>query len=85
MSAVTLRELSDRDGPRYAALVRASPDTGAVRFSADYVHDPVQVIRALRPDTIGVVAETPEGEIVGAALASFGPARSKGRFARTPC
>lgn len=78
MSAVTLREMSERDGPRYAALLRASPDTGAVRFSPEYVHDPVQVIRALRPDTVGVVAETGDGDIVGAALISFGACEVEG-------
>lgn len=56
-----------------AALGEQTPDTGAVAFHSRFEHDPYEVLLALRPGTIGVVADAPDGEgLAGVGLMCFG-------------
>ena len=56
-----------------AALGEQTPDTGAVAFHSRFEHDPYDVLLALRPGTIGVVADAPDGNgLAGVGLLCFG-------------
>jgi GNAT superfamily N-acetyltransferase len=70
---LTLRQMQPEDGPAIAALREQTPDTGAVGFHLRFRHDVYATLLALRPNTIGVVAEVPDYDgIVGTGLLSFG-------------
>ena len=69
----SLRPLGATDGPAIAELGEQTPDTGAVAFHSRFLHDPIACLLALRPTTVGVVAEAPDGDgIAGFGLMSFG-------------
>jgi GNAT superfamily N-acetyltransferase len=55
----SLRQLRPEDGPAYAALLAASPDTGSVGLAVHFEIDPYQALLGLHSDTAGVVAEPP--------------------------
>ncbi len=68
----TLRAMEPTDGPGLAALGEQTPETGAVSLHSRFEFDPYQTLLALRPGTIGVVAETAERPgLVGLCLMSF--------------
>ena len=68
----SLRQLCPEDGPAYAALLAASPDTGSVGTAVHFEIDPYQALLALHADTVGVVAETPDfAGLVGSGLIRF--------------
>jgi GNAT superfamily N-acetyltransferase len=72
-TSFSLRPLVATDGPALAELGEQTPDTGAVAFHSQFLHDPMACLLALRPGTIGVVAEAPDGDgLAGIGLMSFG-------------
>lgn len=74
-----LRQLAPQDGPAYAAVLAASPDTGAIGSAARFEIDPYQALMALHKDTVGVVAETPGYDgFVGSGLIRFGQCQWEG-------
>ncbi|HFQ95389.1 MAG TPA: GNAT family N-acetyltransferase, partial [Anaerolineae bacterium] len=77
---ITLRPLTPDDGPAFARLLLASPDTGRIHLTPHYVVDPCEAIRASQEDDfLGVVAETPGFDgLVGAGLVRFGRAQIEG-------
>jgi GNAT superfamily N-acetyltransferase len=69
----TLRQMTPTDGTAIAELGEQTPDTGAVAFKSQFHVDPYACLLALRPGTIGVVAENPGFDgLVGIGLMSFG-------------
>ena len=75
----SLRQLDPQDGPAYAAVLAASPDTGAIGNAVRFEIDPYQALLALHKDTVGVVAETAGYEgLVGSGLLRFGQCQWEG-------
>jgi ribosomal protein S18 acetylase RimI-like enzyme len=69
----TLRPMVPADGPAIAALGEQTPETGAVSIHSRFEFDPYVTLLALRPGTIGVVAETTgRPGLVGLCLMAFG-------------
>lgn len=65
--------MTSNDGPAIAALGEQSPETGAVAFHSRFHYDPYAALLALKPTTIGVVAEAPDHKgLAGLGLVSFG-------------
>ena len=72
-SAFTLRAMVAADGPALATLGEQTPETGAVSMHSQFEFDPYETLLALRPGTIGVVAEAPDRSgLGGICLMSFG-------------
>ena len=72
-AAFTLRAMVSTDGPALSALGEQTPETGAVSMHSRFERDPYETLLALRPGTIGVVAETADHPgLVGLCLMSFG-------------
>ena len=78
--AIVLRQLVPTDGPAIDRLGRETPDTGAVAFYSEFQHDVYETLMALRPGTVGVVAEAPDKRIVGIGLVSFGECQFEGEL-----
>lgn len=71
--AFALRPMTPADGPAIAALGEQTPETGAVSLHSRFQFDPYATLVALRPETVGVVAEAPDGTgLAGLGLMSFG-------------
>jgi ribosomal protein S18 acetylase RimI-like enzyme len=69
----TLRAMVSRDGPALAALGEQTPETGMVSMHSRFEFDPYETLLALRPGTIGVVAEISDHPgLVGMCLMSLG-------------
>lgn len=84
MSDASFRPMAATDGEGLADLSRACPDTGLVRASVRYEIDPYLALLALRPDTIGLVADAPgSAGLAGAACVSFSECELDGQ--RRPC
>jgi GNAT superfamily N-acetyltransferase len=78
-STFSLRQLGPQDGPAYAAVLSASPDTGSIGSAVRFEIDPYQALMALQRDTVGVVAETPgQDGFVGSGLIRFGQCQWEG-------
>jgi ribosomal protein S18 acetylase RimI-like enzyme len=72
-SDFTLRAMVPSDGPALATLGEQTPETGMVSLHSRFEFDPYETLLALRPGTIGVVAETADHPgLVGMCLLSFG-------------
>jgi GNAT superfamily N-acetyltransferase len=72
-SDFTLRAMVPGDGPGLAALGEQTPETGMVSMHSRFEFDPYETLLALRPGTIGVVAETSDHPgLVGMCLIDFG-------------
>jgi predicted N-acetyltransferase YhbS len=71
VTGVTVRPARDGDGPAITALGVAAADTGAVRVAPNYLVDPLLTSRALRPEAQWVLAETADGNVVGAGFIDF--------------
>ena len=72
-SVFTLRAIVPSDGPALAALGEQTPETGMVSMHSRFEFDPYETLLALRPGTIGVVAETTnQPGLVGMCLLAFG-------------
>jgi GNAT superfamily N-acetyltransferase len=77
----TLRQMVLADGPAIRKLNEQSPDTGAVRFVAEYHYDAYEVLTALHPGMTGVVAEAPGYDgIVGMGLMTLGECQFEGEM-----
>jgi GNAT superfamily N-acetyltransferase len=64
------------DAPALAELGEQTPETGAVAFHSEFHVDPYVALLAIRPNTIGVVAEAPNADgLAGIGLMSFGECR----------
>ena len=75
----SLRQLSPQDGPAYAAVLAASPDTGSIGSAVRFEIDAYQALISLHKDTVGVVAETPGHDgFVGSGLIRFGQCQWEG-------
>jgi hypothetical protein len=71
-TAFSLRLLGPQDGPAYAAVLAASPDTGRIATAARFEIDAYQALMSIHKDTAGVVAETPGYDgFVGSGLVRF--------------
>jgi GNAT superfamily N-acetyltransferase len=78
-TSFSLRDMVATDGPAIAALGEQTPDTGAVAFQSQFHYDPFACLLALRPSTVGVVAEAPDGDgLAGMGLMSFGDFQYQG-------
>jgi GNAT superfamily N-acetyltransferase len=71
VTGFSLRAARDGDGQALAELSAAVADTGAIRVAPHFLHDPLEVMRALRPDAEWVLAETDGGLVIGAGLVDF--------------
>ena len=79
-SPFTLREFQPTDGPAYADLLAACPDTGSVGMVETFEIDPYQALMGLHRDTVGVVAEMPgRSGLVGGGLIRFRPCQWDGQ------
>ena len=68
----TLRPMVHADGPALAALGEQTPETGMVSMHSRFERDAYDTLLALRPGTIGVVAEAADHPgLVGLCLMSF--------------
>jgi GNAT superfamily N-acetyltransferase len=73
MNAFTLRAMVPTDSEALASLGEQTPETGIVSMHSRFELDPYETLLALRPETIGVVAETADRPgLVGTCLMSFG-------------
>ena len=82
--AFSLRHLGPQDGPAYAAVLAASPDTGRIASAARFAIDAYQAVMSLHKDTVGVVAETPGHDgFVGSGLIRFDQCQWEGEVRST--
>ena len=58
------RSMEPGDGPKLAALFRASPDDGRIAISPRYQIDPCQAVQIQHPTSCGLVAEI-QNKIIG--------------------
>jgi GNAT superfamily N-acetyltransferase len=80
LPGAALRALDPRDGAAIDALSRVCPDTGLMQNSARYRIDAYRALQALRPETLGVVAELPGASgLAGKLLVSFSRRQLEGR------
>jgi GNAT superfamily N-acetyltransferase len=78
---IRLREMGPGDGPGLERLNRETPDTGRVAFFTQFLYDPYEVLRALHPNMVGVVAEASDHDgLVGMGLAHFGECQYEGEL-----
>ena len=83
-STFSLRQLGPQDGPAYAAVLSASPDTGSIGSAVRFEIDPYQSLLAQQMDMVGVVAEIPGREgFIGSGLIRFGECQWEGEL--RPC
>ncbi len=76
----TLREMQPSDGPALRQLMETDPETPGMSSTTRFLVDPYQAWLALKPSTIGVVAEAPGVDgLVGAASVSFDNVQFDGR------
>jgi GNAT superfamily N-acetyltransferase len=77
--AVMLRTLTEQDGPALAGLSYSSPDSGSVRYAANYRVDAFQAVKALHGDMEGVAAwASGSRRLVGVGLLRFGACQFQG-------
>jgi len=76
----TIRLMEPGDSPALLELEDKTVDTGRFGFSTSYNYDYVQIQQALRPDFVGIVAESSNHEgLVGVGLLSFGECQVEGQ------
>jgi len=64
-----LREMEPKDSKAYSELMASSPDTGRITIQVIFKEDPYEMLMKRRIGQVVVVAETPEGQVVGAGSA----------------
>jgi GNAT superfamily N-acetyltransferase len=68
-----LRPMEPGDSAAYTELMANSPETGLVTIQTIFKIDPYEMLMKRRIGQIVVVAETPQGQVVGAAAADWRP------------
>jgi GNAT superfamily N-acetyltransferase len=68
-----LRPMEPRDATAYSELMANSPEQGLITIQVIYKIDSYEMLMKRRMGQIVVVAETPEGKVVGAAAADWRP------------
>src|SRR5258706_13553642 len=68
-----LRPLEPRDSEAYRQLMANSPETGLITIQVVFKEDPYEMLMQRRIGQIVVVAETPEGRVVGSGAADARP------------
>lgn len=71
MTGARIRAVDAQDSPALARLAAASSDGGRIAFAPRHHVPVVEAARAKHLDVDGVVAETPDGTVVGAGWVSF--------------
>ncbi len=75
-----IRELVPADSSALARLSLDSPDTGAIELALEYLMDAYDVIHALNPGSLGVVAETPDFDgLIGSGMLKLSSASFEGQ------
>lgn len=76
----TLREMLPSDGPALSQLMENDPETPGMSMTTRFLVDPFHAWKALKPDSVGVVAEAPGVEgLIGTATVSFEDTQFEGR------
>ena len=68
-----LREMEPKDSAAYRELMASSPDTGMITIQVIFKEDPYEMLMKRRIGQVVVVAETPEGQVVGSGAADARP------------
>ena len=68
-----LRPMESRDSAAYTQLMADSPDTGLITVQVIFKEDPHEMLMKRRIGQIVVVAETPDGKVVGSGAADARP------------
>ncbi|HEY52925.1 MAG TPA: GNAT family N-acetyltransferase [Caldilineae bacterium] len=77
----TLRPMTRDDGPAFAQLTLAAPDTGRIHMTYHYRGDPYESLSVRQGDFLGVVAERPGHDgLAGACLLRFRRAQIEGEL-----
>src|SRR5215510_2169557 len=74
-----LRLMEPRDAAAYAELMANSPEQGLITIQVLYKMDAYEMLMQRRIGQVVVVAETPEGKVVGAAAADWRPVWFQGQ------
>jgi ribosomal protein S18 acetylase RimI-like enzyme len=68
-----LRPMEPRDASAYRELLANSPETGLITIQVIYKEDPYEMLMQRRIGQVVVIAETPEGKVVGTGAADARP------------
>src|SRR5215813_9629836 len=68
-----LRQMEPRDGAAYRNLMASSPDTGLITIQVIFKEDPYEMLMQRRIGQVVVVAEAPDGTVVGTGAADWRP------------
>src|SRR6266496_2143529 len=68
-----LREMEPKDGQAYRELMELSPESGMITIKVLFKEDPYEMLMRRRIGEVVVVAETPEGRVVGSGAADARP------------
>src|SRR5664279_2661453 len=68
-----LRPMEPRDGAAYTELMASSPEQGLIAIQVIFKLDPYEMLMQRRIGQIVVVAEAPDGQVVGAGAADWRP------------
>jgi predicted N-acetyltransferase YhbS len=77
------RAVTERDAEAITRLAENNPDSGAVSILPRYATNPYDFYSSLCSDTTGIVAETPDGDVVGMGFISFQNVRIGGEIRPT--
>jgi GNAT superfamily N-acetyltransferase len=75
----TLRPMQPEDGPAIQQLMENDPPSPGMSMTTRFVVDPYQAWRTLNPDIEGVLAEAPDGDLLGVGTVSFMTIQFEGR------
>src|SRR5436305_12204867 len=68
-----LRPMEPRDSEAYRQLMASSPETGLITIQVIFKEDPYEMLMQRRIGQIVVVAEAPDGTVVGSGAADARP------------
>src|SRR5947209_2345897 len=68
-----LRPMEPRDSAAYKTLMATSPETGLITIQVIFKEDPYEMLMQRRIGQIVVVAEAPDGTVVGSGAADARP------------
>ncbi len=79
-ASFTLREMLPSDAPALTQLMENDPESPGMSMTTRFLVDPYLAWKALKPDSVGVVAEAPGVEgLIGTATVSFEDTQFEGR------